>query len=98
MWKVKRMNTAGIVVLTIAMGAGGIAAYLASGSDKSDAPAAPVAKLPTVDILVAKSDICLGQSVKAEDLEWQSWPTATGTNFISRVSRANAIKEVTRSI
>src|SRR5882724_6406588 len=98
MWKVKRMNTARIVVLTIAIGAGGIAAYLASGSDKSDAPAAPVAQLPTVDILVAKSDIGLGQSVKAEDLLWQSWPTASASNFISRVSRADAIKDVTGSI
>ena len=33
MWKVKRMNTARIVVLTIAFGAGGIAAYPASGSE-----------------------------------------------------------------
>jgi pilus assembly protein CpaB len=98
MWKVKRMNTARIVVLTIAIGAGGIAAYLASGSDKTDAPAAPVAQLPTVDILVAKSDIGLGQSVKAEDLLWQSWPTASAGNFISRVSRADAIKDVTGSI
>ena len=39
MWKVKRMNTARIVVLTIAIGAGGIAAYLASGSDDKPAPA-----------------------------------------------------------
>jgi pilus assembly protein CpaB len=98
MWKVKRMNTARIVVLTIAIGAGGIAAWLASGSDKPDAPAAPVAQLPTVDILVAKSDIGLGQSVKAEDLQWQSWPTASASNFISRVSRADAIKDVTGSI
>jgi len=46
MWKVKRMNTACIVVLTIAIGAGGIAAYLASGSDhRSAAPAAPIAQL-----------------------------------------------------
>ena len=98
MWKVKRMNTARIVVLTIAIGAGGIAAYLASGSDKTDAPAAPVAQLPTVDILVAKSDIGLGQSVKAEDLLWQSWPTASAGNFISRVSRADAVKDITGSI
>ncbi|SDJ06252.1 pilus assembly protein CpaB [Bradyrhizobium lablabi] len=98
MWKVKRMNTARIVVLTIAIGAGGIAAWLASGSDKPDAPAAPVAQLPTVDILVAKSDIGLGQSVKADDLQWQSWPTASASNFISRVSRADAIKDVTGSI
>jgi pilus assembly protein CpaB len=98
MWKVKRMNTARIVVLTIAIGAGGIAAYLASGSDKADAPAQPVAQLPTVDILVAKSDIGLGQSVKAEDLQWQTWPTASAGNFISRVSRAEAVKDITGSI
>jgi hypothetical protein len=36
MWKVKRMNTARIVVLTIA--AGGIAAYPADGSDDALPP------------------------------------------------------------
>jgi hypothetical protein len=40
MWKVKRMNTARIVDLTIANGAGGIAAFLAS---RFAAPGAPVA-------------------------------------------------------
>jgi len=45
MWKVKRMNTACIVVLTIAIGAGGIAADLASGFDHQSAtPAAPIAQ------------------------------------------------------
>jgi Flp pilus assembly protein CpaB len=39
MWKVKRMNTARIVVLAIAVGAGGIAACLASGSDNGPAAA-----------------------------------------------------------
>jgi hypothetical protein len=33
MWKVKRMNTARIVALITAVGAGGIAAYPAGGSD-----------------------------------------------------------------
>src|SRR5437899_2623353 len=61
MWKVKRMNTARIVVLTIAIGAGGFAAYLASGSDNKP-PADPVAQLPTVDVLVAKGDPGLGKS------------------------------------
>ncbi|MBA2397697.1 MAG: Flp pilus assembly protein CpaB [Bradyrhizobium sp.] len=95
------MNTARIVVLTIAIGAGGIAAYLASGSDnRSAAPAAaPVAQLQTVDILVAKTDIGLGQSVKNEDLQWQSWPASTASNsFISKSSKADAIKEITGSI
>ena len=63
MWKVKRMNTARIVVLTIAVGAGGIAAYLASGSDNKP-PTAPVAQLSTVDVLVAKSDFGLGPVVR----------------------------------
>ena len=48
MWKVKRMNTARIVVLTIAIGAGGIAATLASGPvSRFAVPAAPIAQLQT---------------------------------------------------
>src|SRR5450631_4382234 len=98
MWKVKRMNTARIVVLTIAVGAGGIAAYLASGSDKT-LPAEPVAQLQTVDVLVAKSDIGLGQSVKPEDLQWQTWPAATASNtFIRRNERPDATTQVPGSI
>ena len=84
MWKVKRMNTARIVVLTIAVGAGGIAAYLASGSDpKSVAPvAAPVIQMETADVLVAKTDVGLGQTVGAEDVQWQSWPAATASSSL----------------
>ena len=98
MWKVKRMNPARIAVLAIAVVAGGIAAYLASGSDEKPAPA-PVAQLQTVDVLVAKGDIGLGQSVKADDLQWQSWPASTASsNFITRTNRPEATKEVTGSI
>ena len=93
------MNTARIVVLAIAIGAGGIAAYLARGSDDQPAPAQPVAQLQTVDILVAKSDIALGRSVKPDDLQWQTWPAATASSsFISRASKADAVKEITGSI
>jgi pilus assembly protein CpaB len=99
MWKVKRMNTARIVVLTIAVGAGGIAAYLASGSDNKPAPVEPVAQLQTVDVLVAKSDIGLGQTVKPEDMQWQTWPAATASNtFIRRGERPNATTEIVGEI
>src|ERR1017187_7475591 len=99
MWKVKRMNTARIVVLTIAVGAGGIAAYLASGSDNKPLPTEPVAQLQTVDVLVAKSDIGLGQSVTAEDLQWQTWPAATASNsFIRRNERPDATTQIAGSI
>ena len=99
MWKVKRMNTARIVVLAIAVGAGGIAAYLVSGSDTPQTPAQPVVQLKTVDVLVAKSDVGLGQSLKPEDLQWQTWPadSASGT-FIKRSERPDATTQVTGSI
>lgn len=95
------MKTARIVVLGIALSAGGVAAYLASsGSDAPQvAPAQPVAQLPTVDVLVAKSDIGLGQNVKPEDLQWQTWPQATASNaFIRKTDRPDAVTQLTGSI
>ena len=93
------MNAARIVVLTIALSAGGVAAYLARGSDEKPLTAEPVAQLPTTEVLVAKGDIGLGQVVKPEDLQWQSWPTAsTGNNLIGRANRAEAIREISGSI
>src|ERR1700731_140851 len=95
----KRMNTARIVVLIIALGAGGVAAYLVSGSDNKPAPTAPVAQLQTVDVLVAKSDIGLGQTVTADDMQWQTWPAATASNsFIRRNERPDATTQVAGSI
>ena len=85
------MKTAQIVVLTIALGAGGVAAYLARGTDEKQAPAQPVAQLPTVEVLVAKNEIGLGQSVKQDDLVWQTWPAATtSATFIKRSDRPDA--------
>jgi pilus assembly protein CpaB len=52
-----------------------------------------------VDVLVAKSDIGLGQSVTPNDLQWQTWPAATSSNsFIRRSERPEAAKEVAGSI
>jgi pilus assembly protein CpaB len=99
MWKVKRMNRARIIVLTVALGAGGVAAYLASGWDSKPPPQAPVAQLPTVDVLVAKADINLGQTVTPNDMQWQTWPAAAASNsFIRHNDRPDAMKEITGSI
>jgi pilus assembly protein CpaB len=95
------MNIARIVVLLIALGAGGFAAYLASGNGLvTKAPqVAPVAQLKTVDVLVAKSDIGLGQTVKPEDVQWQTWPAASASNaFIRRNEQPNAPTQVAGSI
>lgn len=93
------MNRARIVVLTVAICAGGVAAYLASGTDNSAPPPAPTAQLPTVDVLVAKNDIGLGQTVKPDDVQWQTWPAATAsTTFIRRNERPDGVTQVTGSI
>jgi pilus assembly protein CpaB len=95
------MYTARIIVLIIALGAGAIAAYLASGAgpDNRPQPAQQAVQLPTVDVLVAKSDIGLGQSVKPENLQWQTWPAAaTSNSFIRRNERPEATTQIAGSI
>src|SRR6202166_2822426 len=93
------MNRARIVVLSIAVGAGGIAAYLASGADGKPQPAAPQAQLQTVDVLVAKADIGLGQTVTPQDMVWQTWPAASASNtFIRRNERPDATTQAGGSI
>jgi pilus assembly protein CpaB len=94
------MNTARILVLAIALGAGSIAAYLASGSDPKPASTAPVAiQPPSVDVLVAKGDIALGQLVGPDEVQWQLWPTASASShFIRRSERPDASTEITGSI
>jgi pilus assembly protein CpaB len=95
------MMTARIVVLIVALGAGAGAAYIASGPDT----ARPVVvqetapPLATVDVLVAKTDIGLGQPVRPENLHWQNWPAATASSLlIRRDSRPNAAGELAGSI
>jgi pilus assembly protein CpaB len=91
------MNPARIVVLTIALGAGGVAAYLASGSDP--VPVAPEVQLPTVEVLVAKADIPLGQPVGPDEVQWQTWPAATASNaFIRRNERPDATTQIAGSL
>src|SRR5882672_9441331 len=93
------MNTARIIVLAIAIGAGGIAAFLASGSDKNSAPVAATPPLPTVDVLVAKGDIALGQTVAVENLQWQTWTEQTASgSFIRKKDRPEAVTQIVGSI
>lgn len=94
------MKAARLVVLTVAIAAGGVAAMLAGRSDPPpQAPAQPQAQVPTVDVLIAKNDIPLGQAVSAGDMEWQGWPTTANTgNFIRKSDRPDAIDSLSGSI
>ncbi len=94
------MNTARLVVLVVAVAAGGMAAFLAAGPSKAPPPApSPVAQLETVDILVAKSDIAMGQPVAADQMQWQIWPmAAAGPSFIRKTERPGAIQQFAGAI
>ncbi|MBV9556465.1 MAG: Flp pilus assembly protein CpaB [Pseudolabrys sp.] len=96
------MKAARLVVLTVAIAAGGVAAMLAGRSEKPPEPTVKPeerAKLETVDVLVAKNDIGLGQSVSPGDMDWQTWPaSAAAGNFIKKSDRPDAIDSISGSI
>jgi pilus assembly protein CpaB len=94
------MKTARMVVLGVAIAAGGLAAFLASGSDQAlPPPPAPVAQLETIDVLVARNDIGVGQAMSAQDLQWQTWPAASAAPaFIRKSDRPDAIQQVVGAI
>jgi pilus assembly protein CpaB len=94
------MKTAQIIVLGIALTAGGVAAYLASGGSETKPVVVEQApQLPTVDVLVAKSDIALGQTLSPADVQWQTWPQATASDkFIRRGERPDGNTQVAGSI
>jgi pilus assembly protein CpaB len=91
------MKPARIIVLVIALVAGGIAALLAGRSDPP--PEAPVAQLDTVEVLVAATDIGIGQAIAGQELRWQTWPTAAaGPTFIRKNERPDAIEQFAGAI
>jgi pilus assembly protein CpaB len=95
------MKAARLVVLGVAVAAGGIAAYLAAGSKPPPPPpaAAPVVQLETTDVLVAKSDLGRGQVIETSDIGWQTWPAAAAnSNYIKKSDRPNAITEFTGAV
>jgi hypothetical protein len=67
MWKVKRMNTARIVVLADAVGAGGIAACVASGSDTSIS-CRPAAQRRVAHLPISQTDFNLEAAANQRDL------------------------------
>jgi pilus assembly protein CpaB len=89
------MKTARLVVLAVALAAGGVAAFLAAGpSAPPPAPPPPPPTIDTVEIVVAKNDIAMGQVVSTDDIQWQIWPaTAAAPSFVRKSNQPNAIQQ-----
>jgi pilus assembly protein CpaB len=93
------MKTARLVVLGIAVVAGGGAALLAGRSDAPPPVSPPAAAIDTVEILVAKKDINIGQSIQAADMGWIAWPAeAASPLFVRRTERGDAIEQLAGAI
>lgn len=95
------MKPARLAVLAIALVAGGGAAYLMSGEEAPPpAPApAPVPAVAMTDVLVAAADLPVGQTLKAQDLRWQSWPDqALTAGYITRSAVPKGLEDAAGSI
>lgn len=84
-----RLKPAQIVVIAVALGAGGLAAMLMGGR-REPAPVvqptvAPEPTMRTVDVLVAATEVPMGKVLTSEDLQWRRWPEEAGSdNFVVR--------------
>jgi pilus assembly protein CpaB len=95
------MKPARLVVLVIAVGSAGAAALLMSSRSDTKAPTVVESTAPvrTVDVLLASSDLPIGQRLRAQDLKWQSWPQDYApAGAIVRASAPGALEELSGSI
>lgn len=93
------MKAARLVVLGIALVAGGAAYWLSRAPAPQPVKAPPPVAAETVDVLVAKTNIDVGRAVAADNLAWQPWPVkAAGPLYIKRSDRPNALEEMKGSV
>jgi pilus assembly protein CpaB len=88
------MKAARLVVLGVALAAGGVAAYLASSHHEAPPVTAPPPPLATVEILIAKNDLSRGQLIGEGDIGWQIWPQVAATqSFVKKAERPDAMRQ-----
>ncbi len=101
------MNLARILVLVIALGAGGAAAYLAlnlinqpateatttTTAETTQTPAPP--PMETEDVLVATHDLPLGTTLDVGAMTWRTWPrTGIAGAYILKSQYPNAVTDL----
>jgi len=99
------MRLARLAVLGVAIAAGGAAAFLMRSGTKAPPAPAPVAaakpqpSIDTVEVLVASSDVSMGQTLSAGQLRWQAWPAeAALKGFIRKTEAPNGLEEAVGSL
>jgi pilus assembly protein CpaB len=92
-----------VLVLGVALVAGGIAAYLALNIGPAGTPSPTVVELaPSIqsqDVLVASADIGQGQKLNEGNVRWQQWPDeAVNASYIQKQSVPDAMEKLKGSI
>ena len=95
------MRASRIILLLVALIAGGLAAFLAT---RNDAPQ-PVAQAPTIiqekkaQILVAKTPIGVGQRLGEGAVEWQDWPElAVRAEYVTKEALPDAVEQLAEAV
>jgi pilus assembly protein CpaB len=92
-----------VLVLVVALVAGGIAAYLALNLGPGAAPTPTVVELaPQIqsqDVLVAAKDIGQGERLSVENIRWQRWPEdSLNSVYIQKQTMPDAVEELDGSV
>jgi pilus assembly protein CpaB len=100
-----RMRPSRILLLFIALGAGGLAAFLVTQREApapavaAAAPATQIVAAPTTQVLVAKTAIAVGDRLSATSLQWASWPQdSVNPQFITVTADPQAMTEMAGAV
>lgn len=97
------MKPARIILLLVALGAGGLAAFLITRGNPAPAPkqqvVTNVVQEARTQILVAKAPIGVGERLNSETLEWQDWPEgAVRSEYVTIAAMPEALKQLNDAV
>lgn len=97
------MNPARIILVVVALVAGGLAAFLVTRSGSAPAPSrevvTQVVEEAKTQILVARAGIGIGERLRADTLEWQDWPEgAVRPEYVTIAAMPDAPAELTGAV
>ncbi|HZY51144.1 MAG TPA: Flp pilus assembly protein CpaB [Devosia sp.] len=95
------MRVSRIVLLLVALIAGGLAAFLATrgGGEPGQPPVTQVVQEARAQVLIAKNNIGVGERLSAENVQWQDWPEgAVRAEYITSAGTPNAIDQMKGSV
>jgi pilus assembly protein CpaB len=88
-----------VLILLIALGAGGTAAWLMLSARPPEAVVVEPAKPAMAEVLVAASELTQGQALDEKNLRWQSWPKeAVSAGFVTREAKPDGVSALSGAI